>query len=117
MTAPASPSTTAPPASAAQAAVRTGLSKLTLFLVAACAISILASGMLWVKLNHIQETLARQSADASALSVEAKTLAKAAQDAVRETASRQNLMETKVSEVAMQRTQLEELMKSLSRSR
>jgi uroporphyrin-III C-methyltransferase len=97
--------------------VRTGLSKLILFLIAACAISLVASGMLWVKLNHIQETLARQSADASALSVEAKTLAKAAQDAVRETASRQNLMETKVSEVAMQRTQLEELMKSLSRSR
>jgi uroporphyrin-III C-methyltransferase len=117
MTAPASPSTTAPPASAVEATVRTGLSKLILFLIAACAISLVASGMLWVKLNHIQETLARQSADASALSVEAKTLAKAAQDAVRETASRQNLMETKVSEVAMQRTQLEELMKSLSRSR
>jgi uroporphyrin-III C-methyltransferase len=117
MTEPASPSTAAPPANAASAVVRTGLSKLTLFLIAACAISLVASGMLWIKLSHIQETLARQSADASALSVEAKTLAKAAQDAVRETASRQNLMETKVSEVAMQRTQLEELMKSLSRSR
>ncbi len=117
MTESASPSNAAPPAPAARAQVRTGLSKLTLFLIAACAISIVASGMLWVKLSHIQETLARQSADAIALSVEAKTLAKAAQDTVRETASRQNLMEAKVSEVAMQRTQLEELMKSLSRSR
>jgi uroporphyrin-III C-methyltransferase len=116
MTEPTSPPAPAP-AFAARAPVRTGLSKLTLFLVAACAISIVASGMLWVKLSHIQETLARQSADANALAIEAKTLAKAAQDAVRETASRQNLMETKVSEVAMQRTQLEELMKSLSRSR
>jgi uroporphyrin-III C-methyltransferase len=117
MTESASPSNTAPPASVARVAVRPGLSKLTIFLLAACAISLGASGMLWVKLSHIQETLARQSADAIALSVEAKTLAKAAQDTVRETASRQNLMETKVSEVAMQRTQLEELMKSLSRSR
>jgi uroporphyrin-III C-methyltransferase len=76
-----------------------------------------SSGLLWVKLSHIQETLARQSADANALAIEAKTLAKSAQDAVRETASRQTVIEAKVSEVAMQRTQLEELMKSLSRSR
>lgn len=117
MTEPLSQPTAPPAAPAARAAVRSGVSKLTIFLIAACAISLGFSGMLWTKLSHIQETLARQSADAIALSIEAKTLAKAAQDAVRETASRQNLMETKVSEVAMQRSQLEELMKSLSRSR
>ncbi|MGA8516036.1 MAG: uroporphyrinogen-III C-methyltransferase, partial [Burkholderiaceae bacterium] len=82
-----------------------------------CALSIVTSGLLWSKLSHIQETLARQSADASAQSVEAKTLAKAAQDAVRETTTRQSMMEAKLSEVALQRTQLEELMQSLSRSR
>jgi uroporphyrin-3 C-methyltransferase len=75
------------------------------------------SGLLWFKLSHIQETLARQSTDAGTLAVEAKTLAKAAQDAVRETSTRQNVMEAKLSEVALQRTQLEELMQSLSRSR
>jgi uroporphyrin-III C-methyltransferase len=108
-----------PPAAApiAPVAGRSGMSKATIFLIAACVIALGFSGMLWVKLSHIQETLARQSADATALSIEAKTLAKSAQDAVRETASRQNLMETKVSEVALQRSQLEELMKSLSRSR
>lgn len=89
----------------------------TLFLIAACALSILISGLLWFKLSHIQETLARQSADAGAVSVEAKTLAKAAQDAAREASARQSVMETKLSEVALQRTQLEELMQSLSRSR
>ncbi len=77
----------------------------------------MASGLLWSKLNHIQETLARQSLDASTQSVEAKALAKSAQDAVRETAARQGLLEVKISEVALQRTQLEELMTSLSRSR
>ncbi len=89
----------------------------TMLLIAACAISLGASGLLWFKLNHIQETLARQSADAIAQSVEAKTLAKTALDAVRETTTRQSMMEAKVSEVALQRTQLEELMQSLSRSR
>ncbi len=89
----------------------------TILLIAACALSILISGLLWSKLSHIQETLARQSADTSAQSVEAKTLAKAAQDAVRETTTRQSVMEAKLGEVALQRTQLEELMQSLSRSR
>ncbi len=117
MTEPLSAPSTPAAAPAARVAVRAGVSKLTVFLIAACAIALGSCGMLWVKLSHIQETLARQSADATALSVEAKTLAKAAQDAVRETASRQTVMEAKVSEAAMQRSQLEELMKSLSRSR
>jgi uroporphyrin-III C-methyltransferase len=117
MTEPLSQPTAPPAAPAARAVVRAGVPKLTIFLLAACAIALGASAMLWTKLSHIQETLARQSADATAMSVEAKTLAKAAQDAVRETASRQTVMEAKVSEVAMQRSQLEELMKSLSRSR
>jgi uroporphyrin-III C-methyltransferase len=73
--------------------------------------------MLWSKLNRIQDTLARQSADATAQSVEAKTVAKSAQDAVREAIARQSVMEAKLSEVSLQRSQLEELMQSLSRSR
>jgi uroporphyrin-III C-methyltransferase len=91
--------------------------KFTIFLGAACAVALGVSGLLWFKLSHIQETLARQSQDASAQSVEAKTLAKTALDTVRETTTRQGLMEAKLSEVALQRSQLEELMQSLSRSR
>jgi uroporphyrin-III C-methyltransferase len=93
------------------------MTRQTMLLIAACAVSLGASALLWFKLNHIQETLARQSADAIAQSVEAKTLAKTALDAVREATTRQSVMEAKVSEVALQRTQLEELMQSLSRSR
>jgi uroporphyrin-III C-methyltransferase len=93
------------------------ISRLTWFLIAACALSLGASALLWSKLNHIQETLARQALDASTQSVEAKTLAKSAQDTVRETAVRQSVLEAKISEVALQRSQLEELMTSLSRSR
>jgi uroporphyrin-3 C-methyltransferase len=74
-------------------------------------------GMLWQKLATIQEQLARQSADSGAQAVEARTLARQAQDAVRETAARVAVTEARLSEVALQRSQLEELMQSLSRSR
>jgi uroporphyrin-III C-methyltransferase len=80
-------------------------------------VALVASGLLWQKLATIQEQLARQSADAGMQAVEARTLAKQAQDTARETAARQAVTEARLSEVALQRTQLEELMQSLSRSR
>jgi uroporphyrin-3 C-methyltransferase len=97
--------------------VSTKASRATLFLAAIFAGALLLSGSLWMKLSSIQEALARQSADATAASVEGRTLAKSAQDAVKEIAGRQALLENKISEVALQRSQLEELMQSLSRSR
>ena len=83
--------------------------------VAAAALA--ASGLLWQKVSGMQEQLARQSADAGAQSVEARALARQALDQARETAARQAVAEARLSEVALQRTQLEELMQSLSRSR
>ncbi len=93
------------------------VSRSTLLLAALCLSSLLLSGSLWLKLSSIQEALARQSADATAASVEGRTLAKSASEAVNGVVSRQALQETRLAEVAMQRTQLEELMQSLSRSR
>ena len=81
------------------------------------ALAMLLSALLWQKLSHIEEQLARQSADTSVQALEARTLARQAQDLSRETAARLAVSETKISEVALQRTQLDELMKSLSRSR
>jgi uroporphyrin-III C-methyltransferase len=89
----------------------------TIFMIAALAISMLASFYLWRKLTNIQEHLARQSADATNLSVEARSLAKNAQELAREASARSSLNETRLSEVALQRSQLDELMQSLSRSR
>jgi uroporphyrin-III C-methyltransferase len=88
-----------------------------LFVVAALGMSMLGSVYLWRKLSNIQEHLARQSADATNLSVEARTMAKNAQDVAREAAARVVVNETRLSEVALQRSQLDELMQSLSRSR
>ncbi|MEI8028175.1 MAG: uroporphyrinogen-III C-methyltransferase [Comamonadaceae bacterium] len=80
-------------------------------------LALLISGFLWQKLSSIQEQLARQSADAGAQSLEARAIARQAQELARETAARVAVFEARLSEVALQRTQLEELMQSLSRSR
>ena len=81
------------------------------------ALALLLSGLLWQKLGNIQEELAKRSLDSGAQSIEARTLAKAAQDSTRELTARLLAQENRISEVSLQRTQLEELMQSLSRSR
>jgi uroporphyrin-3 C-methyltransferase len=80
-------------------------------------LAVLFSGLLWEKLSRIQGQLARQSADAGQQSLEAKAWAKQAQDSVKDSAARLALMESRLSEAALQRAQLEELIQTLSRSR
>ncbi len=84
---------------------------------AVLAAALLSSLLLWQKLSDIQTQLARQSADAGSQASEARAMAKQAQDLSRETAAKLAVSDAKLSEVALQRTQLEELMQSLSRSR
>lgn len=103
------------PAAAPGRATGVGIIHLLLGVVAAAALA--SSVMLWQKLTGIQEQLARQSADSGALAIEARTIARQAEDQVRETSARLSVAEARVSEVALQRRQLEELMQSLSRSR
>ncbi|MDQ0587146.1 uroporphyrinogen-III C-methyltransferase [Variovorax paradoxus] len=101
-----------------QAAAARTLSRIGFGLLALVALAALAMAIsLWQKVGGMQEQLARQSADALAQSLEARTLARQAIDTVRDTAARTALTETRVAEVALQRSQLEELMQSLSRSR
>jgi uroporphyrin-III C-methyltransferase len=84
---------------------------------AVAVIALAVSVLLWQKLSRIQEQLARQSADTGLQALEAKTWAKQAQETVQDSTARVSLMEARLSEVALQRTQLEDLMQSLSRSR
>lgn len=81
------------------------------------AAGLLLSGLLWQKLNNIQEELARRSLDSGSQSIEARTLARQAQEATREFTARLTMQENRINEVSLQRSQLEELMQSLSRSR
>lgn len=101
------------PALASRLLSRIGL-LLALLLGAA---GLLLSVLQWQKLGNLQEELVRRSADATAQSIEARTLARQAEAGTRELTARLALLETRLSEVSVQRSQLEELMQSLSRSR
>jgi len=79
--------------------------------------ALVSSVLLWQKLGGIQEQLARQSADSSTQAVEARTLARQAEELARDASTRLSVLEARVNESALQRSQLEELMQSLSRSR
>lgn len=81
------------------------------------ALALVSSVLLWQKLNGMQEQLARQSADAGSQAAEARATAKQAQELAMETAAKLAVAEARLSEVSLQRSQLEELMQSLSRSR
>ena len=88
-----------------------------IFLGTLALLALLSSVFLWQKLSRIQEQLARQSADSGVQALEAKTWAKQAQETVKDSAARVALLEARLAEVALQRSQLEDLMQSLSRSR
>ena len=94
-----------------------GKSSWLLLVALLAAAGLLASGLLWQKVSNMQVELARRSTDSGAQAVEARTLARQAEEATRELAARLALQDTRISEVSLQRTQLEELMQSLSRSR
>ena len=107
-------------ATASAAPVRAGvtLSRASVFMLVGLSVIALASTvLLWQKLSTIQEQLARQSADSGANAVEARAMARQAQEVARDTAARQAVLDQRLGEVALQRGQLEELMQSLSRSR
>lgn len=73
--------------------------------------------LLWQRLDGAQQELARQSAETNALVIEAKALSRDAQAQAREAIARLAVLELRVNEVALQRSQLEELIQSMSRSR
>lgn len=117
---PALPAAAPPvPVPVAPASMRTAtVSRAALFLLALLAgAALLSSVMLWQRLSTIQEQLARQSADTGANAIEARALARQAQDLARDAVARQAVLEQRLSEVSLQRSQLEDLMQSLSRTR
>lgn len=93
------------------------LNKVVIALGVVAVMALLTVGLLWQKVTGMQEQLARQSADAQSQSLEARALAKQAVSLAQETAARAAVLDSRLSEVALQRSQLDELMQSLSRSR
>lgn len=84
---------------------------------ALAAAGLLISVLLWQKLDGIQQDVARRTTDNSSQAVEARTLAREAQETTRDLATRLALQETRLGEIGLQRAQLDELMQSLARSR
>lgn len=69
------------------------------------------------RVRDIEQELVRRQQDSQNLATEARVLARQTQDLTRETAARTALLEARMSEVVMQRGQLDDLIQSLSRSR
>jgi len=81
------------------------------------ALALVSSGFLWQKLDNIQIQLARQSSEAGLSASQALVTARQAQDVAVDSAAKVALFDQRLAEVALQRSQLEELMQSLSRAR
>ncbi|MGS5088483.1 uroporphyrinogen-III C-methyltransferase [Hydrogenophaga sp. A37] len=80
-------------------------------------LALMMAGLLWQKLGDTQKELARRSQDTETQSTETRALATQAEAQVQELQARLAVAEVKLSEVTLQRSQLEELMLALSRSR
>lgn len=120
-TTPDIPVTTPPAASGAGVALpsagsRSGTWLLLLGLVVAV-LALIMSGLLWQKLSLTQQEMARRSQDSATQALEARTLAGQAEALSQELQARLTVAEVRLSEVSLQRSQLEELMLTLSRSR
>lgn len=69
------------------------------------------------RVKTVEQEMVKRLAEGQRLANEAQMLSKQSQDSTLATAAKVALLEARVAEVAIQRTQLEELMQSLSRSR
>ena len=88
--------------------------------VAVGLLALVAFGLVWQTLqreHNLELELVRRQQEVQAQSSEAQVLAKQAQDAAREAAAKVALLDVRLSEVTVQRGQIEELIQSLSRSR
>ncbi len=90
---------------------------LTWLSLAAAGGAVAACVVLWQRLGQAEEELARRSADTLAEAASARTLAAQADAQSKELQARLGVAEIRLSEMSLQRSQLEELMLSVSRSR
>lgn len=110
-------SATGPDASTPAAAPTRGSRTLVLTLGVLAVLALLLNGLLWERLSTLQDQLTRQTTEAAASAAEARTLVRQTQEQERTLAARQAVLEARLGEVALQRSQLDELMQNLSRTR
>ena len=110
----------AQPVSAARPAGLSGQSGLMIALAVVGALSVVAVTLALLgqqRIKSLEQELVRRQQDSQGQAIEAHTLAKQAQDAARAAESKVVMLEARVAETALQRSQLEDLIQQLSRSR
>jgi len=116
---PAAPAPAAGPVAAPVTEPRSGGLRILLTgVVAALALVSLASA--WYtqhRVHNLEQELVRRQQDSQSQAAEARVLARQADDAARDAMAKSSLLEARISEVSLQRGQLEDLIQSLSRSR
>ncbi len=125
MNAPAAPANddAAPPAVndvAAPSRRATSARWLPALAIAALLLTLAALALAWStqrRVKALEQELVRRQADSQAQAAEARVLARSAQELARDTAGKTALLEARVAEASMQRSQIEELLQSVSRSR
>ncbi len=81
---------------------------------------LLSMGLAWKtdqRVASLEQELVKRQMDSAGQATEARVLAKTAEEGMRDMAAKLALTESRVAEVAIQRSQLEDLLQSLSRSR
>ncbi len=115
-----------PPAAAATAAAAYGdrqalpgrwIAAGAVLLAAMCAGAVVYAWNTQQRVKALEQQLVKRQADSGAQAAEAQMLAKQAQETSRDAAAKLALLEARVAEATLQRSQLEELIQSLSRSR
>lgn len=84
------------------------------------ALSLVATGIGWSarqRIDHLEAELVKRQEASRDDAAEARMLARAAEQQARDAAARAALLETRLAEVALQRSQVEELVRSMTRSR
>jgi uroporphyrin-3 C-methyltransferase len=80
-------------------------------------VALVGTGVMWQRLSWTQQELSRRAAEVAVQSQEARQAVKQSAVELQSLQAKLTLAEVKLTEVSLQRTQLEELMLSLSRSR
>ena len=117
----ARPQPVVPPAAPASAGAAQPLTRPWVFgFGVTAALALVALAMAWSggrRLETSESELVKRQQDAATVAAETRTLARQAEALTRESAAKLALLETRVAETSLQRTQLEELIQALARSR
>jgi uroporphyrin-3 C-methyltransferase len=86
-------------------------------LAALCAAAVVYAWNTQQRVKGLEQQLVKRQQDSATLAAEAQMLSRQAQEAARDATAKLSLLEARVAETTLQRTQLEELIQSMSRSR